>query len=192
MVLKQCWMYIVLVLFLTGCSTLLTNPDQQNQPVIPAYVDPDEDQDDTQDLNQAEAKQAESVQMNDRRSDELNFAPKKVSPTAPIQIEPVEVKSREDAVSAIPYPLIVQSLIERAEKAINMKQWLRAQHILEQALHIAPGNAKIFIIYGDVYLNLGILAQAEQMYLRAMALAGENSVIGHMATNKLNKLETGN
>lgn len=168
--------------FMTGCSSLLTSPDQQSQPVIPAYTDPDEEQGDAQDDGSVEV-----IQMNDRRPAASNSATKK----APSQLEPVQVRSSEKT-SALPSPLIVQSLIERAEKAIKMQQWPRAQHILEQALRIAPGNAKIFLIYGDVYLNLGILAPAEQMYRRAMALASENSAIGRTATVKLNKLKTGN
>jgi len=180
-------MSVALVLFLTGCSTLLTSSDQQRQQVIPAYTDPDEEQGETQDDDSEEVKP-----KNDRGDASSNTTTKQASPKkAAPQIKHVQV-SPSESTSAIPSPLIVQSLIERAKKAINMKQWLRAQHILEQALHIAPGNGKIFLIYGDVYLNLGILAQAEQMYRRAMALAGENSAIGHMASIKLNKLETGN
>jgi len=191
MVLNRCLMVTSLALFLTGCSSWLTSPDQQGQQVIPAYTDPDEVQSDAQDASQVEVIKAETVQMNDRRPAASNSAPKVASPTAPVPQEQTEVKSQGNT-SDIPYPSIIQSLIARAEKAIKMQQWLRAQLILEQALHIAPNNAKVFVIYGDVYLNLGILAQAEQMYRRSITLAGEQSPMGRLAKNKLEELKTGN
>jgi len=189
MVLNRCFMVISLALYLTGCSSWLKNPEQRSQQVIPAYTDPDEDQGDAQDDDQVEVIKAEAVQMNDRRA--TSSVPKIASPTAQVPQEQTEVKSPGNT-AEIPYPLIIQSLIARAEKAIKMQQWLRAQLILEQALHIAPNNAKVFVIYGDVYLNLGILAQAEQMYRRSITLAGEQSPMGRLAKNKLEVLKTGN
>jgi len=186
MVLNRCLTFIVLVFYLTGCNSLLTSPDQLNQQVIPAYTDPDEDQYD----GQVDVIQVETLQMNDRRptSDSMKALPK-----APVQQEQTSAEPQSQGnTSDIPYPSIVQSLIERAEKAIKMQQWLRAQHILEQALHIAPSNAKVFLIYGDVYLNLGILVQAEQMYRRSIALADEYSPFRRLAKNKLEELKTGN
>jgi len=176
----------ILVLFLTSCGSLLTSRDQTSHQVIPAYTDPDEEQSEVQNNDQGEV-----IQMNERQSTVSNPVLKKESPELPAQPTHAKSKAQGD-VSEMPFPLIVQSLIERAEKAIKMQQWLRAQHTLEQAIHISPNNAKVFLIYGDVYLNLGILEQAEQMYRRSMALADEYSPVGRLAKNKLEALKTGN
>jgi hypothetical protein len=40
-------------------------------------------------------------------------------------------------------------------------------------------------------LNLGIRAQAEQMYRRSIALAGDDSLVGRLAKTKLEVLKTG-
>jgi tetratricopeptide (TPR) repeat protein len=185
MVLSKCSMGMILVLFLTGCGSLLKNSDQSNQTIIPAYSDPEEEQVDVKDIDQVEGVKAKGQQTGSSK------AAFKEKPSAASSQQKQGAKRKRKA-SAIPSPLIVQSLIERAEKAINSKQWLRAQHLLEQALHISPSNAKVFLIYGDVYLNLGILAQAEQMYRRSIALAGEGSAIGRKAKMKLEALTIGN
>jgi tetratricopeptide (TPR) repeat protein len=185
MVLNKYLLSMVLVYSLAGCS-VLTNTGQQPQDVIPAYTDPDENQEDVQHLERNEVP-VEVIKMNDKRPTTSNSSAKK-STTAPAEVKASPPKNT----STLPYPLIVQSLIARAEKAVAMQQWLRAQHILEQGLHIAPNNAKVFLIYGDVYFNLGILAQAEQMYRRSIALAGDDSPIGRSAKNKLEALKIGN
>jgi tetratricopeptide (TPR) repeat protein len=192
MVLNRSLVSMLIVVFLTGCSSLMTSPGQKSQQVIPAYTDPDENQGEIHADESVEVIQAESLKTNDRRSARSATIPKKAATAEPVQQEQTEAKIPSQKNTAIPYPLIVQSLIARAEKSMKMQEWLRAQHILEQALHIAPNNGKVFLIYGDVYLNLGILAQAEQMYRRSIALAGEDSNVGRLAKNKLQELKTGN
>lgn len=186
MVLNKFLVYIVLVFGLVGCS-VLSNTSQQPESIVPAYSDPDEQQIDTQSEAVLNDEPIEIIKMNSQRSPYLDSTAKEAKQKDLNKKSP-PISSR----SELPYPLIVQSLIERAEKAIRMQQWLRAQHILEQGLHIAPNNAKVFLIYGDVYLNLGILAQAEQMYRRSIALAGDQSPIGRLAITKLEALKTGN
>ena len=189
MVLNKYVVCVVWALSLAGCSALTTT-DSSHQQVIPAYSDPDESPNEVQvsqqeeDLAQGSGREAiEVIKMDNQGRNALNIEPNEPAVSAPAQPQ----VDRPD----IPYPLIVQSLIARAEKAISMQQWLRAQHILEQGIHIAPRNAKVFLIYGDVYLNLGILAKAEQMYRRAIALAGD-STLGRLANNKLDALTAGN
>jgi tetratricopeptide (TPR) repeat protein len=180
MVLNKYLVYMVLVLCLNGCG-LLTNNGQQRQQVIPAYTDPDENQ-------------AEVIKMHDKRATTSNYPANKSSTAAPIKQKHTHTQAKalpHGSSSTLPYPLIVRRLIERAEKAVKLQQWLSAQHILEKGLHIAPNNAKVFLIYGDVYLNLGILAQAEQMYRRSIALAGDDSLVGRLAKTKLEVLKTG-
>ena len=185
MVLNKCLIGVVLAFYLTGCGSLLTSREQPKQPIIPAYSDPEEEHVDAQDNDRVE-----QIKAKERQSGSSQSEIKKV----PTSVESPQKKgsNRPGKASTIPSPLIVQSLIERAEKAININQWLRAQHLLEQALHISPSNAKVFLIYGDVYLNLGILAQAEQMYRRSIALAGESGSISRKAKAKLEALTTVN
>ncbi len=169
MVLKMPLIGLLIVLFLSSCGAI-----PSNKRVVPAYTDP---------LELEESKKQEDAAM---KSTLPSVKHKAISKKKKTSLPAVE--SNESA-SSIPSPLIVQSLIERAEKAISMQQWLRAQHALEQAIHISPGGAKVFLIYGDVYFNLGILEQAEQMYLRAISLAGESSAIGRLAMKNLNALK---
>ena len=83
---------------------------------------------------------------------------------------------------------IIDVLIGKAQKAIKLQQWLRAQRSLEQAIHISPSQAQVFFLYGTVYEGLGIPEQAEQMYRRAIFLAGEASSIALQAQENLTKL----
>ena len=166
----------LLGLLLSSCSSV-SNKAKSKQ-VIPAYVDPSERE--MPDSNQSTLEEdKDSIMSESAQKRTLTKASKYILEDKPLG------NSRD-----IPSPEIVRSLIERAEKAITLKQWLRAQHILEQALHIAPSDAKVFLIYGDVYLNLGILDQAEQMYRRARLLAGDTSSLGRLAIDKLNALNS--
>jgi len=169
MVLKYAILMVLLSVFLTACGISPTNKQ-----VIPAYSDPDEAHVSTEALGNTQ-EQTQSPQT------------KSVFKKRPVK-KSLPISKQQRNTAGIPSPEIVSSLIERAQKAMSKQQWLRAQHALEQALHIAPNDGKVFLNYGDVYLNLGILEQAEQMYRRAISLAGEESALGRSAVNKLNSL----
>jgi len=83
---------------------------------------------------------------------------------------------------------IIEVLIAKAQKAIDLQQWLRAQRSLEQAIRISPSEAQVFFLYGIIYEGLSIPKQAEQMYRRAIFLAGENTSIAQQAKENLTKL----
>jgi len=84
---------------------------------------------------------------------------------------------------------VVTTILDKAQKAIERQQWLRAQRSLEQAIRLEPKNAKIFLLYGDVYLQLGVPDQARNMYQRAQYLAPKNSDIYSEVTNRLSNSE---
>lgn len=158
---------LINVLFIAGCET--TSPKKR---VIPAYTDPEPDETDASASSGSGG--ADSVPEDDTDASVLT------------------PKNNYEPNIRFPSSSIVESLLARAEKAMSLKQGLRAQHLLEQAVHIAPGDARIFLVYGDVYLKLGILEQAEQMYRRAISLAGEESALGFSARQKLSTLKAGN
>ena len=181
MVLNRSLVYLLIVSCMAGCSTIFTHQEPSGPPVIPAYSDPDENQDNQTNNKIQQEQTSPQKNLQQRLSVESQSQPQTTTQSM--------IPNKTSGPSS---PVIVQNLIGRAEKAVKLQQWLRAQHILEQALHIAPNNAKVFLIYGDVYLNLGILAQAEQMYRRSVALANEQSSIENQARQKLKALQIGN
>lgn len=84
---------------------------------------------------------------------------------------------------------VLESVLESAKKAINMQQWLRAQHQLEHALRIAPKDAQVFWLYAQVYAGLGVQTQEINMLRRAKFLAKPRSDIYQLAKQKLAEYE---
>jgi tetratricopeptide (TPR) repeat protein len=80
---------------------------------------------------------------------------------------------------------VLASIVDSAKKAIQMQQWLRAQHHLEHALRIAPKDAEVFYLYGQVYEGLGVQEQTINMLKRALFLAKPDSRIYNLAKEKL-------
>ena len=80
---------------------------------------------------------------------------------------------------------VLGSILDLAKKAINKKQWLRAQHHLEHALRIAPKDAHVFWLYANVYEGLGIKDREINMLKRSLFLAKPNSEIYQLASEKL-------
>ena len=103
----------------------------------------------------------------------------------------VELKSGETMTQQTPSKTdssVLEVLLEKTQKAIDLQQWLRAQRSLEQAIRLAPTEAKIFLLYGDVYSKLGIPEKAQQMYKRAIYLSASNNEIAGQAQEALAEL----
>lgn len=102
------------------------------------------------------------------------------------EIEPVETDYGKPSRSTT--PAIVFTLTERATKAMHAENWATAQRSLEQALRIAPNEARIYLVYGDLHQRQYQYEQARQMYYRAISLAGESSETGKQAQTQLEQL----
>jgi tetratricopeptide (TPR) repeat protein len=62
---------------------------------------------------------------------------------------------------------LLSSLLTKADKAIQARQWLRAQRVLEQAIRVDADNPAIFEKYGELYQLMGAEDKARSMYERA-------------------------
>ena len=136
----------------------------------------------------------------------------KTPPWTKKNVIPVAVETKADTPESLTYPNTLNSdgpvlpnaidkksdqpanniivvLLQKAQKAFSLQQWLRAQHILEQAIRLDPNESKIFMLYGDVYSQIGLREQAKNMYQRALFLAEENSEIKAAALNKLETIK---
>ena len=98
------------------------------------------------------------------------------------------IPNTKERVLELPANNIINVLLDKTQKAISLQQWLRAQHILEQAIRLDPNESKVFMLYGDVYSQIGVREQAENMYRRALFLAKEGSEIHAAALHKLDTI----
>lgn len=100
-------------------------------------------------------------------------------------------QSEANTPSVVPVPKrhkpgeVLTSILDSAKKAIQLEQWLRAQHHIEHALRVAPKDAEVFYLYGLVYEGLGVDNQAINMLKRAKFLARPKSDIYQLAESKL-------
>jgi len=85
---------------------------------------------------------------------------------------------------------IVESLLIKAKKAQSLKQWLRAQDLLEHAIRLKPKEASIFLLYGDVYTKMGVIEQAKEMYRRAIFLSNERNETYRKAVKALETISS--
>lgn len=110
---------------------------------------------------------------------EINPRREKTEQAPEIEIQPQAEQDTEDD--------IVSVLLTKAHKAISLKQWLRAQKALEQALRLEPNNARTFLLYGDIYVEIGAPELAKSMYQRALFLSHEGSDTKKLANTKLDQ-----
>lgn len=103
----------------------------------------------------------------------------------------LEIQSTSDILTDMPNGKrlkpadVLGSIIDSAKKAIEGKQWLRAQHHLEHALRVAPKDAEVFYLYALVYEGLTVQEQMINMLKRAIFLAKPRSEIYLLAETKL-------
>lgn len=83
---------------------------------------------------------------------------------------------------------ILETLLNKATKAIKAQQWLRAQRILEQALRVKPYHSMTYQLYGEVSAKMGLEEKARSMYLRALSLE-KNQQVQNNIRDKLLELE---
>lgn len=152
---------ILLVIFvciaLNACSTLGT----QGKPTpIPA----------TKSASQSEKKEIKPLNI--------------FKPGPPVTQESQEIEEADSA-NVRKEESLVSSLLGKAENALKSRQWLRTQRVLEQALRVEPINPSIFLMYGDLYQEMGAPDKAQSMYKRALYLAKGDQGIQRKAENKL-------
>ena len=169
---------LILLLMLSACSNqplnsaasssstdhIAINPKQQ---IIPAQNPPS---------SSTKTKDDDKTSSDKMSSDELDSISKEFEADYSKDTKPLKNTS------------ILTLLIGKVEKAISLQQWLRAQRNLEQALRLAPQNATLFLLYGNVYTGLGVPEQAQQMFRRALFLADKEGDTASLVKEKLDKL----
>ena len=85
-------------------------------------------------------------------------------------------------------PQVVLNFIDKAEQAISNEQFSLALKTLGQAQRLAPNEASIYLVWGDLFTQQGQDVQAVQMYKRAMSLSEAGSRVRRLARNKLSTI----
>jgi len=162
MVLK-CFVILASIIFLTACGShaIKTLPSVK-QRVIPVVIE----------------KNTAGIKKNAEKPEVLDYPSTIRSPEPPLPIT-------RDLDLDLPSNNIIDTLLVKAQKAFSLQQWLRTQHILEQAIRLDPNESRVFMLYGDVYSEIGVTKQAQNMYQRALYLATEGSEIKATARSKL-------
>ena len=150
-------LFFSLLLVLNGCGTLsnLQSNPQSKTKIIPVQTRPE---DNPRPINNQTDKLENEVKSSERidiKSE--NLSDPEASDKLPL--------------SNLPLNSVVDNLLEKAQKAFSLQQWLRVQRILEQAMRLQADRADIYTIYGDLYAQLGVPDQAENMYRRALSLS---------------------
>ena len=91
-------------------------------------------------------------------------------------------------------PRVALDLIDKAVQAISNEQFSKALKTLGQAQRLAPNEASIYLVWGDLFMQQDQDLQAAQMYRRAMSLSEAGSRVRRLAGNKLSAIapETSN
>jgi len=85
-------------------------------------------------------------------------------------------------------PRVALDLIDKAVKAINSERYALASKVLGQAQRLAPNEARIYLVWGDLFAQQGQIPQAVQMYKRALSLSEAGSQTRRQAHNKLSAI----